>query len=124
MQISTDFSMPVRSVTLGNVSLPVSDYSLQTDVPVKMLTLCDGQPYPVFLGTLPCTLSLRIVLPAADVSQIIRSLNYPLHNHTPFDFDFEQIRFSQMRLTALSCKTAQHDPLASLSLTLMGVVKH
>lgn len=123
MQITTDCIRQELRIPLGETVLPVTDYQLKTEVPVRRLTLCSGTPYTRLLGELPCTLTVSSTLLRSDASDIVSALQYAMRTHTEFSFSFAGMTFYGMTPIAASCSVKQEEKQSLLSVTLLGVIK-
>lgn len=123
MRITTDCTRRELSVTLGTTVLPVTDYQIKTEAPVRRLTLCDGSAYTKPLGRLPCTLTVSGTVLSADASGIVCALQDALRVHTDFHFSFADMHFDNMKVIAVSCKVQQEEKQAEYTVTMLGVIK-
>lgn len=111
-------------LTLGAFSLPVTDYQLKTEMQVAKRVLCDGTPYHRLLGELPCTLTVSGTAVHRESGDILAKLEAAMREHETFDFTFAGMRFSSMRLTAVSGAVKLLAGTAAYTVTLTGVMAH
>ena len=111
-------------VTLGNVTLPVSEYETACSVPAVRKTCIGGEAHTVLLGEIPCTLTLRGTLLRRDAPGIALQLHDALAAHTAFDFALDTMQFAGMQLTDLHLKCQGGGQTAEITATMIGGVLH
>ena len=111
-------------VTLGTVTLPVTEYETACSVPAVRKTCIGGEPHTVLLCEIPCTLTLRGTLRRQDVPGISLALHDALAAHTAFDFALDEMQFAGMQLTDLHIKCQGCAQTADIAVTMIGGVLH
>lgn len=122
--MATTFDPAAKPLTLllGEMALAVTDYKLQTEVPVLRQRLCDGTLHQQLLPEMPCTLTVSGTARGSESGGILAALEILLAAHTAFDFRFAGIDFARMQLTALSAAVKQAAQTAEFSVSLTGVI--
>ncbi|MBR3269349.1 MAG: hypothetical protein IKI58_11590 [Oscillospiraceae bacterium] len=118
MTLNTD--CPALLLTLGDLSLPADDFALKAEIPVKSRVLCDGNVQIYMLTQTHCTLTVTGRIPQGGGAAVCPALQREMHAHTAFAFSFAGADFSDMQITALSCKTQNHRMLTDYTVTLTG----
>ena len=119
--MTADLTARPLTLTLGTLTLNVSDYTLQMDVPVQKHTLCDGSLRQTLLPESPCTLTVSGALLRGNAAAAVAALESALHLHTAFSFTFAGLSFADMQLTEVRSDVKNTAETAGFLLTLTGV---
>ena len=123
MRITTDCTRQEMRILLDDTVLPVTDYQIRTEVPVRRMTLCDGSAYTKLLGALPCTLTVSSTLLCGDAAALVKAMQSAMRAHTEYSFSFADMLFYNMSPVAASCAVKEEEKQAVLSVTFLGVIK-
>lgn len=110
-------------LTLGALSLHVTDYQLKAEMQVAKRILCDGTPYHRLLGELPCTLTVSGTAVRRESGDILAKLEAAMRERETFDFTFAGMQFSAMHLTAVTGAVKHLAGTAAYTVTLTGVME-
>lgn len=116
----TDTDRVRLPLQLGALTLEVSDYRVQTDVPVLRSTLCDGTESIRLLPPKACTLSVKGTILQQEGGMYLSALQSALRTHRSFDTEFAGMTFSGLQIIAADCAAKDHGRTAAVSLTLIG----
>ena len=118
--MTTDTGRIRLPLQLGALTLEVSDYQIQTEVPVLRETLCDGTEVIRLLPVKPCVLKVRAVVLQSEGGTYLSVLQSAIRTHRSFDAEFAGVAFTGLQITAADCTAKDHGRTAAVSLTLIG----
>ncbi len=105
---------------LGGLSVPVTDYRIQTETPVLRDVLCDGSTQLRFLPPTPCILTVSGTVLQSECGIYLAALQAPMRNHRLFDTEFAGIQFLGLQITNADCHVKAHGRTAMLTVSLIG----
>lgn len=116
----TDTGSVRHLLHLGALALEISDYQVQTEVPVLRQTLCDGTEVIRLLPAKPCILRVKGIVLQQEGGTYLSALQNALRLHSSFDTEFAGMTFTGLQITAAECTAKDYGRTAAVSLTLIG----
>ena len=118
--MTIDTQREILILQLAALSLPVTDYQIQTEVPVLRDTLCDGSTQIRLLPPSPCILTVRCTVWQSECGMYLSALQMPMRKQRSFDTEFAGIQFLGLQITAVDCSVKEHGRTAVLTVSLIG----
>ena len=123
MQMMLDAQNEPLVLTLGEWVIPVDDYELRAETPVRSRTLCNGNVMLYLLKQQHVTLTVSGRAVKCEGEALCRALRDAMSAQTPFSFLFAGGQFADTRITALTYSTKSHRKITDYTVTLTGIMK-
>ncbi|MBR4200353.1 MAG: hypothetical protein IKQ91_03630 [Oscillospiraceae bacterium] len=118
--LQLDLQKHPLTLTLGSLTLMVSDYHIKTETAVIRRVLCDGTVTQTVCGDYPCKLTVTGQSVPEESGSLLAALTAEMCAHTVFAFQFAGITFTDMKIIAAEGRYRNSDGVTEYSLTLTG----